>query len=86
MAWVFTIRFDSRNAGYGDRGGQVLAAVITPHSAEVTVQSGKVTAASLDGRWDMINQRVDVEIKLAPIDAVKCQSFKIQSSSDQCAH
>jgi hypothetical protein len=57
--WQFTIEFDSRHAGYGNRSGQVLAQVITHHTAEVTVQGGLgVTEAVMDGVWDMVNQRM----------------------------
>ncbi len=74
--WKISIEFDSRHAGYGNRTGQALAEVITRHVAEVTVRSGKVTAAMMDGQWDMINQRTDMEIKLAPIDDVKVYLMK----------
>jgi hypothetical protein len=57
--WQFTIEFDSRHAGYGNRSGQVLAQVITHHTAEVTVQGGLgVTKAIMDDVWDMIDQRM----------------------------
>ena len=57
--WQFTIEFDSRYAGYGNRSGQVLAQVITHHTADVTVQGGLgVTKAIMDGAWDMIDQRM----------------------------
>ncbi len=69
--WKYTIEFDSRHAGYGNRTGQVLAEVITHHTSEVTVQAGKVTKAIMDQQWDMISQRIHVEIKLAPIDEVR---------------
>jgi hypothetical protein len=69
--WIINLQFDSRQAGYGDRSGQMLAEVITPHSCEITVKDGKVTTAVMDGQWDMVNQRTNVEIKLAPIDAVE---------------
>jgi hypothetical protein len=68
--WQFTTEFDSRHAGYGNRSGQILAQVITHHTAEITVQGGLgVTKAVMDGVWDMIDQRMinDVEISLAPI-------------------
>jgi hypothetical protein len=55
--WTFTYRYDSKHAGYGDRTGQLLAQVITSHTAVITVQQGKVTAAVLDGKWDMILQQ-----------------------------
>jgi len=74
--WKFTIQFDSRHAGYGDRSGQILAEVITPHTSEVTVQAGEVTTAIMDEQWDMINQRIDVEINLAPIHVVKVYIIK----------
>lgn len=54
--WMFTFDFKSRHAGYGDRTGQVLAQVITPHTAEVTVINGTMTSAVLDGQWDMLTQ------------------------------
>jgi hypothetical protein len=54
--WIFAFDFASRHAGYGDRTGQVLAQVITPHTAEVTVINGTITSAVLDGQWDMLTQ------------------------------
>ena len=57
--WQFTIEFDSRYAGYGNRSGQVLAQIITHHIAEVTVKGGLgVTKAIMDNVWDMIDQRM----------------------------
>lgn len=57
--WRFTIEFDSRYAGYGNRTGQVLAQVVTHHIAKVTVQGGLgVTKAVMDEVWDMVNQRM----------------------------
>ncbi|MGC9443853.1 MAG: hypothetical protein ACP5E9_02805 [Candidatus Methanospirareceae archaeon] len=54
--WLFVFEFTSRHAGYGNRTGQVLAQVLTPHQAEVTVINGTITSAVLDGRWDMLTQ------------------------------
>jgi hypothetical protein len=54
--WTFVFDFTSRQAGYGDRTGQVLAQVITPHTAEVTVINGTITSAVLDGQRDMLTQ------------------------------
>ena len=56
--WKFTIDYDSAHAGYGNRTGQMLAQVITHHVAEVTVKSGKVISAVMDGRWDMMGGRM----------------------------
>lgn len=54
--WQFIFTFDSRQAGYGDRTGQMLAQVITPHTARITVEQGKVTYAVLDNKWDILKQ------------------------------
>lgn len=76
--WKYTIEFDSRHAGYGNRSGQILAQVITHHTAEITVQAGLVTTAVMDEKWDMINQRMlnDIEISLAPIHEVEVSIMK----------
>jgi hypothetical protein len=55
---VITITFDSRHAGYGNRTGQVLAQVITPHTAEVTVVNDNVVSAILDDQWDELKQEL----------------------------
>jgi hypothetical protein len=57
-AWQFVFQFESRQAGYGDRTGQILAEVITPHEAIITVEQGEVTNAIMDEKWDMITQKL----------------------------
>lgn len=57
-AWAFVFTFESAHAGFGDRTGQVLAQVITPHEAHVTVQNGEVVSAIMDGQWDMLAQKM----------------------------
>ncbi len=57
-SWVFVYRFESRHAGYGDRTGQVLAQVITPHEAVITVEQGGIKSAIMDGKWNMLNQKM----------------------------
>jgi len=52
---VFTFTFDSSGAGYGDRAGQMVAEVITPHEAVITVEQGKIVSAILDNTWNMVN-------------------------------
>jgi len=56
--WQFLFQFESRQAGYGDRTGQMLAQVITPHEAIITVEDGQVKSAILDNQWDMVNQKL----------------------------
>lgn len=76
--WQFTFEFDSRHAGYGDRTGQALAEVITPHTAVITVENGRVTSAIMDDYWDMKNKGPlnDIEIALAPIEEVTVNFMK----------
>lgn len=57
-AWGFVYRFESRHAGYGDRTGQALAQVITPHEAHTTVEHGEVVSALMDEKWDMLAQEM----------------------------
>lgn len=54
--YTFLFEFESRHGGYGDRTGQQLLEVITPHEAHVTVENGEVIKAVLDSKWDMIDQ------------------------------
>ncbi len=58
--WTFIFAFDCRQAGYGDRSGQMLAQVITRHEAAVGVEmaSGKVIRAVMDGKWDMLKDQL----------------------------
>ena len=56
-SWTFVYEFESAHAGYGNREDQMLAQVITRHTAYITVQQGEITSAQLDNTWDMLKQR-----------------------------
>lgn len=56
--WEFVFTFKCRHAGYGDRTGQTLLEVITPHTAHILLQEGSVVSAVMDGKWDMIAQEM----------------------------
>lgn len=56
--WLFVFTFRCRHAGYGDRRGQTLLEVITPHIAHIVVQEGRVVSAVMDECWDMIAQKM----------------------------
>jgi len=82
-AWQFVFRFESAHAGYGDRTGQMLAQVITPHEATITVEQGEVVNAIMDEKWDMVNQRMLNEIEISPapiheVDVLFMESFPVQ--------
>ena len=55
--WTFIYEFESAHAGYGNREGQILAQMITPHTAYITVQQGNIAIAQVDNAWDMLKQR-----------------------------
>jgi hypothetical protein len=55
--YTFKATFNCRNAGYGDRVGKILAQVITPHTALITVKNNKVISATLDGKWNMLTEK-----------------------------
>ncbi len=56
--WAFEFEFQCSHAGYGDRTGQVVAQVITPHTAWIAVHRGEVVQAVMDGVWDMMEQKM----------------------------
>lgn len=56
--WQFVFEFTCRHGGFGNRSKQMVTQVMTHHTAEVTVENGKVTYAVLDGKWDIINQEL----------------------------
>ncbi|MFZ2412209.1 MAG: hypothetical protein WAW23_11605 [Candidatus Methanoperedens sp.] len=55
--WEFTFEYQSRNSGYGDRKNTSEDAVITNHSAKITLEKGKIQSAVLDNTWDMKAQK-----------------------------
>ncbi|MBA7712975.1 hypothetical protein ES703_121969 [subsurface metagenome] len=55
-SWEFIYEFECLHAGYGNRSGQYVAEVITPHTARIIVVRGEVTSAIMDEKWDMMKQ------------------------------
>lgn len=55
--WEFTFSFSSRHAGYGDRKGEILAQVITPHAIRVNTQEEKIISVVTDRTFDELNKR-----------------------------
>jgi len=54
---IATVDFTSRQAGYGDRAGMMLAQVLTPHKCVLKISQGRVQSAVMDGTWDMMGQK-----------------------------
>jgi hypothetical protein len=57
LQYAVRIVFDSRHSGYGDRTGQVVLQVITPHTTIIRVVEEEVVSAILDGVWDEMDQK-----------------------------
>jgi hypothetical protein len=56
-SWEFIFEFTSSYPGYGDRTGQSLKEIETPHTAIIRVEKGKVTRAVLDDYWDILSEK-----------------------------
>jgi len=67
--YIITIDFECSHAGYGDRTGEMLVQVITEHTAIITIVTGEVQGAVIDGAWDELNQREKVVSELLPPEA-----------------
>jgi hypothetical protein len=51
------IAFDSAHGGFGNREGQMLTQVITPHKMDIIVSEGAVISAVTDETWDELNHQ-----------------------------
>jgi hypothetical protein len=59
QTWKLLYIFKTAHTGHGDRGGQLLAQVITEHSVQITVTKCKIVSAICDKAWDLLkDQRV----------------------------
>jgi hypothetical protein len=57
IQYAIEFAFDSAQSGYGNRDGQMLAQVITPHIMSVIVSEGQVISAVTDKVWDELNHQ-----------------------------
>ncbi|MFC1954747.1 hypothetical protein ACFLVZ_02880 [Chloroflexota bacterium] len=72
--WEFTYKFECSHSGYGDRSGQNLLQVITPHTAMIRVIQGKVVEAIIDNKWDELEQTL-LETPPSPVPAAPNDSI-----------
>ncbi len=56
--YQFTFTFISNHGGFGDRSGEPVTQVITPHITTVTVESGEVTQAVTDNEYNELTNTV----------------------------
>ncbi len=50
--YEYEFEFTSRHAGYGNREGEAVAQVITPHTIVVTIENGEITKVVTDNKFD----------------------------------
>lgn len=51
--WTYELEYQTSHPGHGDRTGQMLAQVISKHSATISIVNGEIDAAVCDEIWDM---------------------------------
>lgn len=61
--YEFEYLFTSSQAGYGNREGESLAQVITPHSIVITVENGQVARAITDEKFDEMTDQFLESVK-----------------------
>jgi len=71
-SYLIQFTFDSANSGYGNRDGQNLSGITTPHKIEIVVSEGMVISAVTDEQWDELNHQY----------VLKNPKPKMQSSND----
>jgi hypothetical protein len=52
--WNLTYSFKTAHPGHGDRSEQMLAQVVTGHTAQITVAKCKITSAVCDKTWNLL--------------------------------
>ncbi len=78
--YEFDHSFESSQAGYGNREGEMLAQVITPHLITVWVEKGEVVKALTDDKFDEIKGE---EIKEEPLNVQKVSLFFYDKEKDK---
>jgi len=71
-SYLIQFVFNSANSGYGNRDGQNLSGITTPHKMEIVVSEGIVLSAVTDEQWDELNHQY----------VLKNPKPKMQSSND----
>lgn len=78
--YIFKATFESSHGGYGNRQGQVLTQMITPHTMTILVAEGKLVSAVTDETWDelkelFIQREADPGISMNESDSYNYSSF-----------
>ena len=80
------VNFECSHAGYGNRAGQMVAQVITPHTTQVLIESGEVKSAFTDNIWDVFKQeRLDAALARNCTSDADCADGWKCFNSKQCS-
>ncbi len=71
VQYVITLTFECRHAGYGDRTGEALAQVITPHEIRIALSVRGIGSAIIDDQWDELIQRPVTVVTVISPDTAK---------------
>lgn len=71
VQYVITLGFECSHAGYGDRTGEELAQVITPHTIRIALSAGEIGSALIDDQWDELIQRPVTVVSIISPDTAK---------------
>ena len=52
--WNLTYSFKTAHPGHGDRAEEMLAQMVTGHTAQITVTKCKITSAVCDKKWNLL--------------------------------
>jgi len=56
--WQVVYEFSSQSSGYGDRINQNTLPIRTLHQVQITVEDGAIKKAFIDGKWDMLEEKM----------------------------
>jgi uncharacterized protein len=69
--WELTVKYQTSHPGHGDRTGQVLAQVITNHTAVINIENGVITSAICDNIWNIQDdKRLIKENETSPFNQI----------------
>jgi hypothetical protein len=71
VQYIIILSFKCSHAGYGDRTGEALAQVITPHEIRIALSAGVISSAIIDDQWDELIQRPVTVVKIISPDRAK---------------
>jgi hypothetical protein len=56
--YEYTLYFETRHPGYGNRQGLGITRELTPHRARIVLKQNRVVTAILDNSWDIATQQI----------------------------